>query len=398
MFPAPLDKKGGAFFKTTTMSVQVPDCLENIIGLSRSECECFSDGKPIDANSSLSGLMIDELKGLNLSIVSGAEGCEGGLWEMMDSARSEAIKQFTSDFYGDLLNKYRLKRKPFSGEMGQTRYKNTLTNVTSPYAGVPVRMNNIRGGIWRIKRIGTAFTQTGSFTLTLFNDLQDDSIESFVLQTEANKVKWNAISTPIYLPMESGGTGIRYDFLYQPSMAPGLPKDNGISCGCGGYKPVFNLQSPKFRPMNTAASGWEMFAMVGSMQGTSVATGNDRDSFTFGHQYLNGIILDVEFLCDFSGILCSTVTDFVNNPLAGAVAGAIRYLACVFLIDDVLASGNINYFTMTDRERLMQKKSSYASEYNMRLKEVIIPAINIDHNDCLMCNNDNAPRKVGILS
>lgn len=342
--------------------------------------------------------MLDELEGLNLQIPSGAAGCEGGLWTTLDRARNQGITQFKSDFYGDLITKYRHKRKPFIGAMGQTRYKNTLT-LSKNFAGISVRTNNIKGGIMRIKRIGTAFTQTGNLSLSIYNDLQDAVLQTEALTTEANKVKWNTIATPIDLPMtDEGGAAIRYDFLYTVATAPGSPKDNGISCGCGGYKPVFSLSSPKFRPMNNAASGWEMYVMIGSASGDTITTGNDRDTLTFGQSYLNGIILDVEFLCDFSDILCASISDFEDNPLAGTIAASIRYMSGMFLIDAILASGNINYYTMTDRERLMQKKASYAKEYEYRMKEVIVPAVNIDHNDCLICNNDNAPRKVGIYS
>lgn len=374
--------------------------MDNIIGLSTTECNCFVDGIPIDAGTSESGLMLDRLEGLNLQLISGAADCENSLWVMMDKARNEASSQFQSDFYAELQNKYSLKRKPFRGAIGETRYKNTLTLSGAPaYAGISVCTNKQKGGIMRIKRIGTCFTQTGSFTLTIYNDLQDASIDSVSLSTEANKVKWNTLTNPIDLPLaDEGGSYIRYDMLYTVASAPGSPKDNKTSCGCGGYKPSFDLNAKRFRPANNAASNWDMYVMVGSAQGSTVTTGNDRDTFSFGSSYLNGIILDVEFLCDFSDLLCQQVTDFEDNPNAIAVAGAIRYLSGMFLIDYILASSNINYYTMTDRERLMQKKSSYAKEYEYRLKEVITPNVNIDHNDCLVCNNENAPRKVGILS
>jgi len=45
-------------------SLLIPDCYNYIIGLSRTNCECFDI--PADASESMSGLYLDELESLNI--------------------------------------------------------------------------------------------------------------------------------------------------------------------------------------------------------------------------------------------------------------------------------------------------------------------------------------------
>jgi hypothetical protein len=79
------------------------------------------------------------------------------------------------------------------------------------------------------------------------------------------------------------------------------------------------------------------------------------------------------------------------------MAAAIQYRAASFVIDNILASGNINRYTMTDRERLMGKKNTYTKEYLDRL-EWVAQKINIEANDCLVCDDFNDLIKTGILA
>ena len=65
------------------MSAQ-PACFENIIGLSRTDCECV-EARPVDAGVTESGLYLDELDGLTIRMAEAKRDCgEGGLWTMMD--------------------------------------------------------------------------------------------------------------------------------------------------------------------------------------------------------------------------------------------------------------------------------------------------------------------------
>ena len=89
--------------------------------------------------------------------------------------------------------------------------------------------------------------------------------------------------------------------------------------------------------------------------------------------------------------------DFENNEIAIATASAIRYKAGFYIIEKILASGNINRYTMTDRERLMGKKNTYIKEYNTYI-DWIAQNVNTNINDCLICNDIDDLIKIAIMS
>lgn len=61
-------------------------CLDTVIGLSRTVCNCYED-QPADYDVSDSGLYIDELEGLNLQIAGGAADCEqGGVFDLLQKS------------------------------------------------------------------------------------------------------------------------------------------------------------------------------------------------------------------------------------------------------------------------------------------------------------------------
>ncbi len=64
------------------MSVTIPECWDEVVGITRRNCDCLTyDTVPVGYDIALSGLYLDELKGIDLFKVnaSGAE-CED-LWE-----------------------------------------------------------------------------------------------------------------------------------------------------------------------------------------------------------------------------------------------------------------------------------------------------------------------------
>jgi hypothetical protein len=383
--------------KTRDMSLILPGCLDNIIGLSEVDCECFTDA-PVDSGVSLSGLYIDRLEGLDLKLIDAATDCgTGSVWHMMAQAREDAIIQFKADLFSALKTLYRPRFNPFRGPIGEARFRKNLS-INTQYAGVSVCPRPMKGGVMHIKRIGVMFSQNGIFDLNIFDYNQYASLETVTLTAVANKINWTTIAGGIDLPMtDDAGDYVRYDFLYESASMPGQPKDAKISCGCGGRKVYWNEINPRFEDSQTAKR-WEVFAMVAGATGIDVSTTETRDNLSRGTLYLNGILLDVEFRCSINDVLCEAVSDFENGLIAVNIAATIRYLAGAILADKILASGNINYYTMSDRERLMGKKNSWTSSYWARMNEDIIPQFPIDANDCLVCDRSSGPHKRGILS
>ncbi len=139
-------------------------CLDNIIKLSRTECDCFGNNKPETYNEGLSEVYLDELEGLSLENISAAENCEeGGLWDMMARARENAIYQFNADLLACVEGNYKNKRSNFSGLIGDTAF-NATSSISQDTAGLRIRPYEIVGGDMTLKSLRLMCNATGPLT------------------------------------------------------------------------------------------------------------------------------------------------------------------------------------------------------------------------------------------
>jgi hypothetical protein len=377
------------------MSAPTPECLDNIIGLSQTDCNCFPNDTTIDGLTSKSGIYLDQLEGLNIDLLDSASDCDqGSVWDLMERARNNATKTFKADLLTGLLTHNKERRLPFLGIIGQSKFTRSLS-LTSTYAGLRVYCNQIMGGTMTIKRIGLSFNQAQTFDISVYNAITDTVVETYTVTSVANQVTYYDLPTPLVLEMNNTESDApEYYFIYE--LAGGLqPKDNSRSCGCGGsYKPVFNTDKPTYmKPGSYNKDRWNEFVMVAGISGNDIT---ERDDWNTSSA-MNGILLDVEFKCKITELICQDDMDFENNPMAAVMAFAIRYKAGVYLADSILASGKINRYTTMDRERLMGKKNSYEKEYQSRI-EWLSQAISPKINDCLVCRDENAIFKGGIFA
>ncbi len=78
------------------------DCLNNIIGLSATACTCWDAEKPADftaLNASSSGLYIMQPDTVPVRWTNSAADCEnGGIWDLAINARTQAVRDFLSDY------------------------------------------------------------------------------------------------------------------------------------------------------------------------------------------------------------------------------------------------------------------------------------------------------------
>lgn len=372
------------------MSV-INDCLNKIIGLSETNCTCFTDGIPPDAATSLSGLYLDQLEGLNLKLADSIDDCEeGSLWQILAKSRDNAIKDFRSDLMTALLQRHKYRRQPFTGQIGSAKFKNSKT-LTNTYAGVQFYTDQIIGGTMEIKRIGLLFDAVRTFTIYVYSNENDNLISSVTVTTVANQLTW--VDFPLTLDMSNmSGTNPRYYFIYESALAQN-PKDNQAGCGCStkNYHYFWNCTNPKFQSYEK--DRWSEFVMQTGIQGAAIA---DREDWAT-ENYMNGLLFEVAFKCAVKDLICTETPDYENNALAQVMAYAVRYRAGQLLFDDLLASGQINRYTMMDRERIMGKKNTYVKEYLSRI-EYLVDQINYKQNDCLICDDVNDIFKAGILS
>lgn len=322
------------------------DCLTNVIKLSRTECECFDDDKPTDYNEGQSEVYLDELEGLSLRMLGGAEDCEqGGIWDLMSWAREEATKAFKADLLSCINTNYISRRSAYSGVIGQSKFTTSL-NLSESKIGVKTSFSQIVGGTMKINRIGVAINQTADVLLEVYdNDEYSSSPRaSYTISAAANVLTWATLATPLELPMWSNNVSrLEYYFVYTRASGM-LPKDCKLDCGCGGTPP-----------------GWKQWVSPYGVQGNT----SDLTMFTTSNK-ANGILLDVDFRCTTSRIICSDDRpfDFDNEGWDMQIAYAIRWKAGALLLQKMLDSPELNRYTMMEREKTYGMRNHAIKMYN----------------------------------
>jgi lysophospholipase L1-like esterase len=105
---------------------------------------------------------------------------------------------------------------------------------------------------------------------------------------------------------------------------------------------------------------------------------------------MNGLVLDVELKCKMAEIICSSEypLDFENSADAMNMAVAIQLRAGARLYEDILASPNINRFTMMNRDQMRESINNWNTQYQAAIVSLCENA-NIDANDCFICKITN---------
>lgn len=363
------------------------ECLKNIIGLSKTKCECLTDQLPTgsdeipDYNVSASGVYMDQLPGFNINIASGADDCaKGGIWDRMYQAREQAIQDYKTNLLGCLGTRYKSRINNFHGQLGESSYKGNLS-LTSYYAGQKIVPVQIKGAYLTINKIGVLINQSTNVTLYVYSNKNGSTLiySSTPVAVTANTLSWAQLSTPLELPMwDDNNTQIIY-YVLMGLNGTFQPKNNTKSCGCGG--------GPKEPYLN--------WLSISGANGNSLSS---LSTFKTTAQ-LNGIVLNVDVKCKVSEIICSDQypLDFENDVNALSMAYAIRYRADAILYEDLIGSDNINRMTMLNRDQLVR----YITEWNDKFMEwinyVCQNTQNISENDCLICKegqNDVIKRNI----
>lgn len=123
----------------------------------------------------------------------------------------------------------------------------------------------------------------------------------------------------------------------------------------------------------------------------------DRENFATTKN-ANGLIFNIEVFCKVSELICKddTQLDFENDKVSMSMAYAIRYKSGELLLEMVLASGQVDRFTLLDNTRLWGKRNHYVKQYNEHTAW-ICSKVDITQNDCLACDNSEDLQITGIL-
>ena len=366
------------------------DCYDNIIGLSNIDCDCENVDRPDGYDTSLSGLHVSSLAPVS-SLV---EKCSQGIWDQMETARSEAIKAFVADTNALMGKKLTLKRELVYGSVvGEIKSKYTYTNSKN-YGLIRIACCPIRSGYFKLNSIGTVFSAVGSFDVELYNNV-DGLLNTYTVNTGSSKVI-NAIEN-LELPLYSKYVDVLEYYLVFLFNENNLPKDTKIDCGCGTkWKPKFDMDMPYYNSTKLRKRmEWASYCMVGSMEINSLTELDDLP--TTMRDKMMGIFLDMDFGCKISDLLCEDRLDFQANPLALSMALAIQYRAAMFVADKVMNPQVLSRDNMMDQTGWEDNYLIWSEKYNQQVN-YIVSQVNHQNTDCFTCRDVLGMTRQGLFS
>lgn len=363
-------------------------CYENIIGVSRSECACYPSNP---YNTSNSDLYVDELEGMEniKQALTDLSDCDStDIWEVAMKSVDQAIRLFIGNTNAELIQKYKLRKLPFNGAIGQKTYKQTRA-VTKQYAGLRIVCADVVSGSLVLKNIGTIFANTGVLTLYVYDNTNTALYTINNIATTASKWKDNTLPTEISLPLHNDYVDNVEYFIFYEVNTSNYPKDNTINCGCGGsQKYLFNTAQPYFKSNTPARDGWANYIMVGSFEAdiADLSTFDFSDLTITTSNYMNGLTLGMEISCNINETLCKDSIDFGNDPLAMYIAEAIRFKAGFLLLNQIRSSNILSRETLINGEQMNEYLNYYNSMYTKHVSHITSNA-DIYKNDCFVCKD-----------
>lgn len=356
------------------MSV-LKNCWDNIVGITRN-ADCLDEiYRPDDYNTSLSGLYLDELKGINLNFT---EDTGGDLWQKVANSYENAIRTFKMDVMNELLKYHKSRYDTFIGNIGSQRFTRSLV-LNKPYAGLRMYCNDIKGGFFTLKAIGVLMDRAETFVIDIYNNLSEDPLYSYEVSSLANKVSTYNLPTSIDLPLSvDNWDNLEYFFIY--NRLSKQPKDNKPTCGCGGVYWCFKPENPCFADAKQTKDRWRQFAMIGGIQGEDISL---REQWPVT-QEMNGIILIGEYNCDKFSYLCNDNMDFEYDEIGQAVSHAIAYKWGEFTMDYFLDTQEISRMTTLGVEAINNNREYYNSRYALMI-DFIASNIDVSKYGCLSC-------------
>lgn len=339
------------------------ECLKNIVGITQIENECFKECVTDGVfPESTSGLYLDDLEGgISFRALTEIEACRSFI-DIVEMSRDTAIKKFEADILSALNLKYKDKRKPYLGIIGRPSYNKTLpSNKDIQYLKISPRNNT--ESVLTINNIKLILDQSITTTVEIVDE-NGTVYFSESVTTVANQFTSITLAAPLKLTMDKD-----YYITWDRTGTNAKPRNVKISCGCSG---------PSF----------DDYLIVRGGETDDLLVPGRLD------QYTHGFSIGVDIRCQVSNIICKEYDN--NNAVSLTSAWAILYKMGEVLNEAVLNSGEVNRYTMMNREYLWGKRNHFRKEYEDRIN-YLAESINLTASDCFICK-DVQFMKVGIMS
>ena len=369
-----------------------PTCYDNVIGLSREQCPCQPQG-PTDFNTSRSGLYLTDIA--PLGEIGNYKDCSaGGMWDILNNARSQAVTAFIADASALLMRNNKSRRTPWRGGVGMAE-KGAALVTGDAFQGLRVCGAGIRGGTMTIEAISTQFVAVGTFDVVVY-DWQGTEVARREVTTVANKQNITPLAVPIVLPLHDKYRALpEYYIVYDTSLAP-APVDSRIACGCGATVDYYyNSDTPRFHAGHKSSelNGWANWIMLAGWRGADVEFAETTPT---GYNKNHGLSLLCSFDCKVHEVLCEDSLNF-SKPLTMSAAFAIYFKAAEITFANLLTSAQLTRFGITKPEAIENRRKEMAAKYNEHLV-YITNEIDVRANDCLDCRSIVSMTSQGVFA
>ncbi|WP_437918583.1 hypothetical protein [Sphingobacterium sp. LRF_L2] len=340
------------------------ECLDNIIGISRTECECLAADISADDQVSISGIYLDEVEGgLKMTALEKID-CQ----TFVDKAK-QAIKRAKDMFIEQIIAAYqttdsRKAYEDFSGRIGKTAHLKTLTGLKQ-FAGLKLALNPIRGAKLVIKQIGLIISREQDVEVSIlkFTDDSAELVDTITIPTIANMRSVYSFDKALELPFTSSSGEAHEYFVVYNTITHGNPRDNKAGCNCGRMDRILRSY---LKAEGVSSSDIEALPL---------AKGSDN---------ANGFFLDAEIACVTKSMVCNILKLDDSNTVAHAIA----YKSQELLIEDLLSSPNINRFTMMSKEHLYGTRNHFRKEFEDRIVWLSQTKPLAQVSDCIVCHDN----------
>lgn len=359
------------------------ECIKNIIGLSQSDCACLGvESKPVDWNTSLSGLFIDDIEmGVPLIMPTSSLDCgETSIWTLLEKARDEALNEFLTN-YLIMLPKYQArKQNDYKFEFGSLKKVNKVLGLTKQYAGVYIKsIKQHRGSVLRVNNICLYVDSASAIDVEIYQ-VNDDYLELMhteTVNTTSNRNTCQAVSYSgnayIDLPLVNNyGESIEYFIMYDRTGIQ--PWNVQYHCGCSSTKPQ-----------------WMQEVYAGAIEVDDITTSRDA---SLNRSYTYGLKLDTELRCDPTSFMCNDL-DFGSDGWSRAMAKTIQLFAQRKLVQYLIDSPRLNRFTILNTDSLFKKRSDINGEIEYRM-EYLSARYPYTKSDCFICKDAGEFQKLTI--
>lgn len=329
------------------------------------------EGRPDDWNESSSGYYLTDYEnGLPLvdALFANTDCSEESIWDMLRSARAEAIRDFQSDLVQSLNVSRESRLMTWRGVIGKTEGQ---FNTPAARVGVQIRpVYRMKDAYLTVKALHYSIETPGGYIVTF--ESNDPAFSTKTALITSNGTGWERyeLPNPIQLPMYSiTEESLRYSITIQTNGA--RTRTNRIFC-C--KKPA-----------------WASMLHVG---GVSVANSvNNELNYTGSH--MGGIGVEAYFDCDKLAWLCD-LEEMNGVDFLDLVARCIQYKGAIKLAGRILESGRVNYYTVLQPEAMQAKRQRLQQLYADAMAWLVqnMPA---NVSSCWGCDK-RAPRRHTLVS